>query len=106
MLVQLRSRATTLQQYVWTAEQLEAVTLRIMRAEYPLDLRLMGVRYVFDSALCLYVLLCFATSYPFSSIYAPCGAAARPTAMHEEAHPLYVGSLCMAATDHEDAPLA
>ncbi len=42
--MQLRSRATTVQQYVWTAEQLEAVTLRIMRAEYPLDLRLMGVR--------------------------------------------------------------
>ena len=42
--MQLYSRAKTLQQYVWTAEQLEAVTLRIMRAEYPLDLRLMGVR--------------------------------------------------------------
>lgn len=44
--MQLRSRATTLQQYVWTTEQLEAVTLRLMRAEYPLDLRLMGVRHV------------------------------------------------------------
>ena len=51
--MQLRSRATTLQQHVWTAEQLEAVTLRIMRAEYPLDLRLMGVRYAFRSARCV-----------------------------------------------------
>ncbi len=48
---QLRSRATTLQQYVWTAEQLEAVTLRLLRAELPLDLRLMGVRRVLHPSL-------------------------------------------------------
>ena len=41
---QLRTRAATLPQYIWTAKQLEAAALRLMRAEYPLDLRLMGVR--------------------------------------------------------------
>ena len=44
--LQLHTRAATLPNYVSSAEELTAVGLRLMRAEYPLTLRLIGIRRV------------------------------------------------------------
>jgi hypothetical protein len=44
LLLQLHTRAATLPNYVSSAEELTAVGLRLMRAEYPLTLRLIGIR--------------------------------------------------------------
>ena len=43
-MLQLHTRAATLPNYVSSAEELTAVGLRLMRAEYPLTLRLIGIR--------------------------------------------------------------
>ena len=44
MAFQVHTRAATTPHYMWTAQQLEATALRLMCAQYPLELRLLGVR--------------------------------------------------------------
>lgn len=47
--LQLHTRAVTLPNYVSTAGELTAVALRLMRADYPLTLRLIGIRCIMCS---------------------------------------------------------
>ena len=44
MLPQLKTRAVTLPHHIFSKEDIEAVALRLLRAELPIQVRLMGLR--------------------------------------------------------------
>lgn len=41
---EVRTRAQSLPQHIWTAADIEAVALRLLKAELPIEIRLMGMR--------------------------------------------------------------
>ena len=41
---EVRTRAQSLPQHIWTAADIQAVALRLLKAELPIEIRLMGMR--------------------------------------------------------------
>lgn len=42
--MQIRTRATTLSKYIFSAEDIAAAALKLLKAELPITLRLLGIR--------------------------------------------------------------